>query len=392
MLPSAECCFELLGFDILVDENIKPWLIEVNLSPSLACSSSLDTEVKSQMVADALTLVGVPLLNSRSKARRGGTVASRDAGARNRSLRRNDRGFSLGGGGIQAEAEQAVAEAAAEFERKGGWTRAYPRADSSKLDIFLDASTFDVTKRVYRGLFGGAAVQRSPVRKPSPSSLSSAGRQDELRRPGSSPGAAARASPPISSVEAAEEDEAEDEEDGEAAADERAATIVEGQQQSQTALEFERFKEAQKQAQAQRTESEQTGAVLMKLAEKKLEEGTTGKLYISPLQARVCFTVYVERLVEQLSDRTAVTAKLLREIENFLHSVRRKSKVAAGEMSVGRGRVVFKDLLERFLSDYRRQTKVAKRNAGHIGSKAPEPDRSLLFGALTYSEFEDLMR
>lgn len=39
-------CFELFGFDILIDSDFKPWLVEVNLSPSLATDSILDMQIK----------------------------------------------------------------------------------------------------------------------------------------------------------------------------------------------------------------------------------------------------------------------------------------------------------------------------------------------------------
>lgn len=49
-------CFELLGFDVLIDSDLKPWLLEVNLSPSLACDSPLDFHLKSNLVAETLNL------------------------------------------------------------------------------------------------------------------------------------------------------------------------------------------------------------------------------------------------------------------------------------------------------------------------------------------------
>ncbi|XP_023042891.1 tubulin polyglutamylase TTLL13P [Piliocolobus tephrosceles] len=52
-------CFEILGFDILLDHKLKPWLLEVNHSPSFTTDSRLDQEVKDALLCDAMTLVNL---------------------------------------------------------------------------------------------------------------------------------------------------------------------------------------------------------------------------------------------------------------------------------------------------------------------------------------------
>jgi len=52
-------CFETYGFDVIVDSNMKPWLLEVNICPSLSSGSPLDKRIKTKLVADSLTLVGI---------------------------------------------------------------------------------------------------------------------------------------------------------------------------------------------------------------------------------------------------------------------------------------------------------------------------------------------
>jgi len=52
-------CFELYGFDILIDKNLKPWLLEVNVCPSLNSSSPLDRKIKHTLLSDLLNLIGV---------------------------------------------------------------------------------------------------------------------------------------------------------------------------------------------------------------------------------------------------------------------------------------------------------------------------------------------
>ncbi|KAK5964784.1 hypothetical protein GCK32_000462 [Trichostrongylus colubriformis] len=55
--------FELFGFDILIDAELKPWLLEVNLSPSLSCDAPLDSLVKTRLICDLFNLACVPLVN-----------------------------------------------------------------------------------------------------------------------------------------------------------------------------------------------------------------------------------------------------------------------------------------------------------------------------------------
>jgi len=55
---SQRNCFELFGFDIMLDKKAKVILIEVNVSPSLHSNSKLDQDIKGHLVADIFNTAG----------------------------------------------------------------------------------------------------------------------------------------------------------------------------------------------------------------------------------------------------------------------------------------------------------------------------------------------
>ncbi|KAJ8261820.1 hypothetical protein GJAV_G00158790 [Gymnothorax javanicus] len=50
-------CFECYGYDIIIDDRLKPWLIEVNASPSLTSSTANDRILKYNLINDTLNIV-----------------------------------------------------------------------------------------------------------------------------------------------------------------------------------------------------------------------------------------------------------------------------------------------------------------------------------------------
>ena len=56
-IPPQVNSFEVFGFDVFLDSDLTPWLIEVNASPAMACDHKVDQLVKHQMVEDTVRLV-----------------------------------------------------------------------------------------------------------------------------------------------------------------------------------------------------------------------------------------------------------------------------------------------------------------------------------------------
>ena len=56
-------CFEVLGFDIFLDEALKPYILEVNHDPSFETDTALDFKIKKQLISDTFKLLQLNYYN-----------------------------------------------------------------------------------------------------------------------------------------------------------------------------------------------------------------------------------------------------------------------------------------------------------------------------------------
>lgn len=52
-------CFEILGFDIILDEKANPLILEVNHTPSFSTDTPLDFKIKKGVITDAIALLNL---------------------------------------------------------------------------------------------------------------------------------------------------------------------------------------------------------------------------------------------------------------------------------------------------------------------------------------------
>ncbi|XP_075198913.1 tubulin polyglutamylase TTLL13 [Anomaloglossus baeobatrachus] len=131
---AGSACFEILGFDILVDKKLKPWLLEVNHSPSFTTDSHLDREVKDALLYDTLNLINLRACDKRK------VLEEDKRRVKERLLQRN---LPKENRREQLESTQAAwLEQVEKYEDRylGGYQRIYPQATADKYEKFFKHS------------------------------------------------------------------------------------------------------------------------------------------------------------------------------------------------------------------------------------------------------------
>ncbi|XP_060583318.1 probable beta-tubulin polyglutamylase isoform X5 [Ruditapes philippinarum] len=129
----GSACFEILGFDVILDRKLRPYVIEVNHSPSFGTDSELDREIKGALVYDTLQLVNFGACDRRKcieEERR--RIKDRLLGKSNRKESREELDL----------AQQQYIESLDKYESNhlGNFRRIYPNPGSEKYEKFFHSS------------------------------------------------------------------------------------------------------------------------------------------------------------------------------------------------------------------------------------------------------------
>lgn len=154
-------CFDLLGFDVILDRKLRPWLLEVNLSPSLAVDSPLDLLIKSTLLSDAFNLIGVRAFDRKS-------TDDSQIRARIKAKRADSQaGETL----TENLCRDLLRDTLEEYSRRGHFLRLYPSSRSDSYDQYFASERVE-NKWLFSVLFQGLSPAFSLVKSQLPDLLS----------------------------------------------------------------------------------------------------------------------------------------------------------------------------------------------------------------------------
>lgn len=133
-------CFQILGFDIFLDDKLKPYLLEVNHTPSFTTDTPLDLVIKKAVVGDALNMLGI-----KKKLDVDFKIIRATRGVKELRFYRNE-----------VKEKWMASRKDVEEEFKGGYSRIYPAENLEEYEEYIKAArdvwmtNIGVRKRKFR--------------------------------------------------------------------------------------------------------------------------------------------------------------------------------------------------------------------------------------------------
>lgn len=130
----SSACFEILGFDVMLDRKLKAWVLEVNHSPSFHTDAKLDKEVKEGLLTDTFNLLDLRTIDRKKcleqdKRRVQERLLNKQTKSRETRLEEMK----------TVQTNYLAALEKHENENMGGFRRIYPRDGDEKYQQFFES-------------------------------------------------------------------------------------------------------------------------------------------------------------------------------------------------------------------------------------------------------------
>lgn len=147
-------CFEILGFDVILDSKLQPLLLEVNHAPSFATESELDCVVKTEVLRDTLSLLDMTPDARRQKKREAREKMEQRVMGAVKKQTQEDR--------MQLEQEAAWSRSVWEDAHLGGYKRLYPSEETERTYMPIH----DAAISIWEMLMGGTSRRSVRLTQP----------------------------------------------------------------------------------------------------------------------------------------------------------------------------------------------------------------------------------
>lgn len=150
---SNDMCFEILGFDVMLDHKLNPYLIEINYTPSFTTDTPLDKHIKKNLIYDTMNILNInDKWKKDMKTKRDKEIQDRMVSGKRRKYTNEERKLHMN--------EEAKKRDAYEADHIGGYTKIFLISEDQLLE---NKKFYDYAYELYNSVGANSMSTYAPT-------------------------------------------------------------------------------------------------------------------------------------------------------------------------------------------------------------------------------------